>query len=91
MQTKTVQSEPFNQHSWSDGKKTVSIYTKLDELIATSERERQSLRSGGVLSSESADSTTRRNGSNEGVCWRCRLSLDPTTTSHDDAPHELAL
>ena len=53
-----VQGEPFNKHIWFDGEKTVSIYTELDELIATSERERQTLRSGRVLFSESADHTT---------------------------------
>ena len=26
-----VQGEPFNQHSWSDGKKMVSIYIELDD------------------------------------------------------------
>ena len=53
-----VQGEPVNKHSWSDGKKTVSIYTELDELIATSERERRTLRSERVPYSESADHTT---------------------------------
>ena len=53
-----VQGEPFNKHSWSDGMKTVSIYTELDELIATSERERRMLRSERVPYSESADHTT---------------------------------
>ena len=53
-----VQGEPFNKHSGSDGMKTVSIYTELDELIATSERERRTLRSERVPYSESADHTT---------------------------------
>ena len=52
-----VQGEASNKHSWTDGKKTVNIYTELDELIATSERAANAaIRE--VLYSASADHAT---------------------------------
>ena len=63
-----VHGEPFNKHSGSDGKKTVSIYTELDELIATSERERRTQRTGRSAILRIGRPHDERNGSTEGVC-----------------------
>ena len=69
-----VRSKPSNMHSWFDSKKTVSIYTEIDELTATSERVMNAtigrekgercaiLRIGGPHD--------ERNGSTEEVCWK---------------------
>ena len=57
-----VPGEAFNKHSFSAGKKTVSIYAEIDELIATSEGERRTLGSGA---------TSRRSAwIDRGACWK---------------------
>ena len=57
VQTTMSMNEPVNEHSWSDGKNTVSISTDIDKVIAMSERATKPT-SGGVPYSESAEHTT---------------------------------